>query len=202
MKDLKGGIAMAKNLYVTAAEAGSGKSTLILGIMYLLLKNVRNVAFFRPIIPDPAKPTSRDHNINLVLSHFNLDLPYEDTFAYTFNEARQTISQGNHALLLDNILHKYKQLESRYDFVLCEGSDFIALDSAFEFDLNADIAANLGAPVIVVASAKDKTCPEILASTQTTLDLLNDTGLNIIACLVNRAVLTEKEKEDLLASLL
>ena len=40
---------MAKNLYVTATEASSGKATLLLGIMYLLLKNLRNVAFFRPI---------------------------------------------------------------------------------------------------------------------------------------------------------
>lgn len=65
---------MAKNLYVTATEAGSGKATLLLGTMYLLLKNVRSVAFFRPIIPDSVRPESRDHNVNLVLTHFNLDV--------------------------------------------------------------------------------------------------------------------------------
>jgi phosphate acetyltransferase len=192
---------MAKNLYITATEASSGKSTLLLGIMYLLLKNVRSVAFFRTIIPDPAKPAGRDHNLHLVLTHFNLDIPYEDAFAYTFSEARQIIAQGNHALLLDKILQKYKKLESSYDFVLCEGSDFDTMDSAFEFDLNADIAANIGAPVIVVTNAKGKTVPEILASTQTTLDLLSDKGLSIIACIVNRASVPEEGTRTVLSSL-
>ena len=41
---------MAKNLYITAAEGKSGKSAIALGMMQLLLRSIRKVAFFRPII--------------------------------------------------------------------------------------------------------------------------------------------------------
>ncbi|MDR2161204.1 MAG: phosphate acetyltransferase [Desulfovibrio sp.] len=184
---------MAKNLYITAPEAGSGKSAIVLGMTQLLLKNIRKVAFFRPIIPDPVRPEARDHNIKLIMTHFGLDIHYEDTFAATLSQARELILGGNRALLLDGILDKYKQLEARHDFVLCEGADFEPTDAPFVFDLNADIAANLGGPVLMVVNARKRCAADLIAATQTSLDSLENKGLNVIACILNRALLTEEE---------
>ena len=83
---------MAKNLFITATEAKSGKSVIALGMMQLLLKNLRNVAFFRPLIADPPLSGARDTDIHLILTHFGLDIPYEDTYAYTFKEAQKLIN--------------------------------------------------------------------------------------------------------------
>ncbi len=192
---------MAKNLYITATETKSGKSAIVLGMMQLLLKNVRKVAFFRPIINQPLKPALRDHDINLVLSHFGLDIPYEQTYAHTIQDARSLINSGQHATLLDSILKKYKDLASAYDFVLCEGTDFMGKDAAFEFDLNAEIAANLGCPVLIVANGLAKSAQEIVASTQVTLDLLDEKGLDVLACIVNRSSVTEKEESEIAGAL-
>jgi len=41
---------MANKLYVTATEPRSGKSAIILGLMELLTRNIKNVAFFSPLI--------------------------------------------------------------------------------------------------------------------------------------------------------
>ena len=61
---------MSHNLYITATEERSGKSLVVLGIMQMLMKELHRVAFFRPIISDP--PTEKeDHDITLVLNHFN-----------------------------------------------------------------------------------------------------------------------------------
>lgn len=193
---------MAKNLYITATETKSGKSAIVLGMMQLLMRNVRKVAFFRPIINQPLEQNARDHDINLVLTHFGLDIPYEATYAYTLQNARNIINSGQHEMLLDNILNKYKALESEYDFVLCEGTDFMGKDAAFEFDLNADIAANLGCPVLIVANGAGKSAQEIIDSTQLTLDQLDDKGLDVIACMVNRAEVTEREESQIGSSLL
>ncbi|MCG8529680.1 MAG: AAA family ATPase, partial [Desulfovibrionales bacterium] len=140
---------MSNNLYITATEARTGKSAVVLGMMQLLKKDISNVAFFRPIINDD-EAGKRDHDINLILTYFGLDIPYEDTYAYTLNQARELINNGQRSMLLENILNKYTQLSHKYDFVLCEGTDFLGKDAAFEFDLNADISANIGAPVLVV----------------------------------------------------
>lgn len=41
---------MAHNVYISAAEARSGKSFIVLGVMRSLLQQVQRVAIFRPII--------------------------------------------------------------------------------------------------------------------------------------------------------
>ena len=192
---------MAKNLYITATEAKSGKSAIVLGMMQLLSRHVRKVAFFRPIISQPPGDKQQDHDIRLVMAQFGLDIPYEDTYAYSLNDARNLMNSGQHETMLDTILKKYKSLESAYDFILCEGTDFMGKDPAFEFDLNAEIAANLGCPVLVVANAAGKSAREIIDSTQMTLDQLDEKGLDVVACMVNRSEVSEREESQIASAL-
>ena len=79
---------MANNLYVTTAEERSGKSAIILGVMQVILKEISRIAFFRPIINDQVFGRV-DHDLNLVLKYFKLDIDYADTHAYTLSQARQ-----------------------------------------------------------------------------------------------------------------
>ncbi|MBG0789819.1 MAG: phosphate acetyltransferase [Desulfovibrionaceae bacterium] len=177
---------MSNNLYVSATEERSGKSAVVLGVMQMLLRELHTVAVFRPIINDPGDG-KQDHDIALLIDQFKLSIPYEDTYAYTLKQARELINSGQHALVLENILNKFKKLEAKYDFVLCEGTDFKGKDPAFEFDLNADIAANIGAPMLVVTSGRNKNQDEVANITKTTLDTLEEKGVDCLACVVNRA---------------
>src|SRR6266498_1933158 len=52
--------------------------------------------------------------------------------------------------LRKRVVAAYKQLENECDFVLCEGTDFAGAAPALDFGLNADLANELGAPVLVV----------------------------------------------------
>ena len=189
---------MSKILYVSATEEQSGKSAVVLGVMQMLLGELSRVAIFRPIINDPGQG-NRDHDIDLVLSHFRLDVAYEDTYAYTLKQARELINTGQHALLLETILKKCKSLQSEYDFVLCEGTDFKGKDPAFEFDINADIAANLGAPALLVSSGRDKTPEEVVSLSQMKIDTLEEKGVDLVACVVNRA--PEGVTEDMVGTI-
>ncbi|MDR2488899.1 MAG: phosphate acetyltransferase [Desulfovibrio sp.] len=191
---------MAKNLYVMTTEIKSGKSSVILGMMQLLLRHLRNVAFFRPVISTPQS-SEYDHSINLILKHFTPTMPYEDAYACTLQDARNQINTDRRELMLENIVSKYKHVESKYDFVLCEGTDFTSKDPAFEFDLNCAVAANIGSPILLVISALEKSFEEVKDSAQLTLDQLNEKGLDVIACIVNRSRLTKQEEDDLTACL-
>ncbi len=176
---------MSNNLYVTAAEERSGKSAIILGVMQMILKGVSKVAIFRPIINDHIFGRV-DHDLNLILKYFDLQIPYQDTHACTLSQARQYITSGQEELLFEKILKKYKELEKKYDFVLCEGTDFRGKDPSFEFDLNADIAMNLSAPILVVASGRGKTTDEICSYTAITIDTLEEKGVDLAGCIINR----------------
>ncbi|MFV0436104.1 MAG: phosphate acetyltransferase [Desulfopila sp.] len=177
---------MSTNLYITATEERSGKSTIILGVMQMLLKSIDRVAFFRPLINE-TEPGWEDPVINLVLEHFDLDIEYEDTFGLTLPEAQELVNSGQEALLHDIIINKYNLLKAEFDFVLCDGTDFSGKDIAFESNINADIAANLGAPVLLVSSARKKETDELVRLTQLSIDILVDKGADIMACIVNRA---------------
>ncbi len=177
---------MAKNLFITSTEERSGKSAIVLGVMQMLLKEIHRVAFFRPIISD-AESGQEDRDINLVLEHFNLDIDYEDTFGCTLQEAQEMANSGRQTQLHDMILNKYKKLEADYDFILCEGTDYRSKDIAFESGINGDIAANLGAPILLVMSGRKKTAEEISRLTQLSLDTLSAKGNEILVCIVNRA---------------
>ena len=191
---------MHSSLYLTGTESRSGKSAITLGMMQLLTRNMRKVAFFRPIINEPLLD-DKDHDISLMLQHFKLEQEYLDTFAYTLNEARDLINSGQRNLMLENILQKFKKLQNEYDFVLCEGTDFLGKENAFEFDLNADIAANLGTPVMLVANGNGKSAEDVLQSLQLVMDQLGNKTLDVVAVVINRADLSQSERDEIVAML-
>ncbi len=182
---------MAKSLYISTTNARSGKSTIVLGIMQLLLRDLQNVGFFRPII-NPEED-QRDHDIDLVLSHFYLGMRYEDTYAMTRSEAKKLLNAGKQNEMIEIILNKYKELEEKYDFVLCEGIDFVEGNEAFAFEINANIAANMGCPALVVTNGHNATSDEVLSLNQMAIDNLTDKGIDIVDVMVNRVEASQTE---------
>jgi phosphate acetyltransferase len=177
---------MAKNLYLTATEARSGKSLVSLGLMEMLLRKIDRVGFFRPIITGRRHGQGRDHNINLIASYFSLEASHEDMYGYREGEASDLISRGRTEEIIEGIIKKYTQMEKRYDFVLCEGTDFSSSTAAFELDINAEISKNLGCPVLLVSSAHQKNVNETLRSLELALESLEDKGCTLVATIVNR----------------
>lgn len=190
---------MSDNLFITATEAKSGKSAISLGVMEMLLRKMTKVGFFRPIIN--VDPTSKkmDDDINLIVSHFKLEIPYEYMYGYTAEEASNLISLGKEEELLEGIIRKYNQLKEHYAFILCEGTDFASSTAAFEFDINGEISKNLGAPVLLVANAYQKSIDDTVRSIELAHDSLEEKGCQTIATIVNRP--DPKDKEAILTIL-
>jgi len=173
---------MSNNLYIAAMEPRSGKSVVALGLMELLSRRLHTIGFFRPIIPD----VERDNNIELIRSRYNLKFPYEHMYACRHAEARKMVGAGSYDSLLKIILAKYKALESRCDFVLCEGTDFTGVSSAFEYDFNADVANNLGCPVVAVVNGRDKSPRQAIDALRVTREFFETQGCTMVATLINR----------------
>lgn len=182
---------MAKSLYITATETRSGKSAIVLGVMQMLLRDIRRVGFFRPIINDDSE--RKDHDIDLVLSQYYLGLQYDETYALTMSQAKELVNTGQQPLLIEKIINKYKKLEAKCDFVLLEGTDFQDNSPAFEFDINADIAANLGSPLLLVVNGCRKTDQEIVSSSKLAVESFTDKAVDILGVVVNRATAIDRE---------
>lgn len=185
---------MSNNLYINATEAKSGKSAICLGVMEMLLRKIDRVGFFRPIINASSTPEEYDSDIDLITRHFNLDSTYEEMFGYTADEANNLITAGKKEELIEGIISKYDRLKKSYEFILCEGTDFASSTAAFEFDVNGEIAKNLGAPVLLVANAFRKTLDDTIRSIELALDSLDERGCYTLATIINRPNIRDREK--------
>jgi len=180
---------MSKNLYIAATEADSGKSLVVLGIMDLLSRNVKRAGIFRPII---NTSTENDHDIDLVARRYNLPFQHQMMYGMTSSDALDLIQSGDADAVFSGILSKYKQLEAQCDFVLCEGTDFKGSMQPFEFDFNAQLANNLGAPVLVVVNGREKTLEDIGDSIYITKQLLAREKCTFMGMVVNRVKDSER----------
>ena len=137
---------MAQSIYITSAEGHSGKSTVALGVLDALSRATSRVGVFRAI----ARSTrERDYVLEMLLDHDGVDLPYEECVGVTYDDVREDPDAA-----LSTIVERYKAVEAQCDAVVIVGSDYTDVGSPAELAYNARIAANLGAPVLLVLGGR------------------------------------------------
>ena len=187
-----------KAIYIATTEPNCGKSIISLGLMQLLLGKAAKVGYFRPIIDD-LKVGEIDNHINTITSYFNLDLKYEDAFAFTRSEVIKLKNKNKEDEIISTIIEKYKAVEERYDFVLVEGSSFSGEGAIIEFDINVLIAKNLGAPAIIIANGKGKSINDLVSNLHMAFDSFRDKGVKVLAVVANKV--TEENQLTIISEL-
>jgi phosphate acetyltransferase len=181
------------SLYIATIDRYSGKSLVSLGVTELLLRRTNRLGIFRPVIE--AQPSEeRDKNIALLLRHFDLHLDYQETYGMTTHEADELMGQDRYTQIMDTIIARYKALEGHCDFILCIGSDLTSAAVGLEFDFNAAVAKNLGAPVLLVASGVDRDVNTIITTAHTTLNAYRALGAQVLGMVVNRVAMDDLEE--------
>lgn len=153
--------------------------------MQMLLGKAAKVGYFRPIIDDYPDGT-KDNHINTIISYFNLQLKYEEAYAFTRSEVIHKNNQDKEDEVLDRIIDKYKAIEERFDFVLVEGTDFSGEGAIIEWDINVLMAKNLGIPTILLASGVGKTLDELVNNIYMAYDSFTDNGVKVLMVVANK----------------
>lgn len=147
-----------KSLYVSAQEKNAGSLFVCMGMMEILKRNLHRVAFFRPIISSKNK---RDSDISFMLERYNLEMEYEDAYGFDIEHVENMIAKGKDNELINEMIIKFKKLESEYDFVLCEGIRRSFLTSTISYDVNIKIAQNFASPYINIINAQHFSAKEV-----------------------------------------
>ncbi|MDQ6469547.1 phosphate acetyltransferase [Flavobacterium sp. LHD-80] len=176
---------MSKAIYIATSDHNSGKSIITLGLMSILLGKTAKVGYFRPIVEDFVDG-EQDNHIETVLSHFNLDIKFEDAYAITKSKLIKKKNKGKIGEVLDLIIEKYKKLEERFDFVLVEGTSFTGEGTSIELDLNVLIAKNLGIPTIIIGSGVGKTLEELVDSLYLVYDSFKVKEVEVLSVFANK----------------
>ncbi|MDT0180331.1 phosphate acetyltransferase [Microbacterium sp. ARD31] len=137
---------MAQSIFITSAEGHSGKSTVALGVLSTLAHATPRVGVFRAI----ARSTEeRDYVLEMLLEHDGVDLEYDECVGVSYDDVRHDPDAA-----LATIVERYKAVEAQCDAVVILGSDYTDVGSPAELAYNARIAANLGAPVLLVLGGR------------------------------------------------
>ncbi|MGX9674763.1 phosphate acetyltransferase [Mycobacterium sp. HM-7] len=140
-------------IYVASPEGDTGKSTIALGLLHRLAATVANVGVFRPIV---RAGTDRDYILELLLAHSTAGLDYDDCAGVTY----QQLHDDPDAAIAD-IVDRYHRMADKCDAVVIVGSDYTDVASPSELSMNARIAVNLGAPVLLSVRAAARTPGEV-----------------------------------------
>jgi phosphate acetyltransferase len=179
---------MNKAVYIATSENNSGKSIVTLGLMSILIGKTAKVGYFRPIIED-FDDGRVDNHIETVISHFSLDIAFEDAYAITKSKLIKKKNKGKIGEVIDLIIEKYKKLEEQFDFVLVEGTSFSGEGTVIELDMNVLIAKNLGIPTIIVGSGVDKTLEELIDSLYLAYDSFKVRDVEVLSVIANKVQL-------------
>lgn len=176
---------MAHSIYITSAEGHSGKSSVALGVLDTLSHEVGRVGVFRPIARSISE---RDYVLDLLLAHDGVELDYDECVGVTYDDVHDDPDAA-----LATIVERFKSVESKCDAVVIVGSDYTDVGSPTELGFNARIAANLGAPVLLVLTgramdeSRGRTADEMRQIAELSLPELAAAHASVLAIVANRA---------------
>ncbi|MET0989660.1 MAG: phosphate acetyltransferase, partial [Glaciihabitans sp.] len=176
---------MPTRIYIASAEGHTGKSSIALGVLETLTREVGRVGVFRPITRSTTEP---DYVLELLLAHTNLELPYEDCVGVSYDRVHSDPDGA-----MTDIVSRFAAIERQCDAVVIVGSDYTDVGSPTELSYNARIAANLGAPVLLVLGGRTsegaghRSIDDMRQITELTTAELRQEHAGLLAVIVNRA---------------
>ncbi len=164
-------------IYVASPEGETGKSTVALGLVARLSALVPKVGVFRPI----TRREDRDYILELLMAQSDAGLTYEDCVGVTY----QRLHEDTEGAIAD-IVDRYHAVADRCDAVVIVGSDYTDVATPTELSVNARIAVNLGAPVVLSVRGFDRTPEEIAQTIELSMAELAAQHAHTAAVVANR----------------
>lgn len=165
------------SIYVASPEGETGKSTIALGLVNRLSSMVPKVGVFRPI----TRREERDYILELLLSQSDAGLTYDECVGVSY----QRLHEDTDGAIAD-IVDRYHDVAARCDAMVIVGSDFTDVTTPTELSVNARIAVNLGAPVVLSVRGFDRTPEEIAEAIELCMTELTAQHAHTAAAVANR----------------
>ncbi len=185
---------MAKNIYIASTSPNSGKSIICLGLINAFKGMVTNVGYFKPIGQKYRKNESYDKISIMVKNTFGIEDELKHINPVSIKELNHYIANDNQETFFQKVQESYKKVEKDKDIVMIDGTDCVGMKSAFEFDINADIANNLNAGIILVEDGHGKSIDEISSGVFTGKDSFDEQSCDFLGVIVNK-IETERYSE-------
>ncbi|MBU3066084.1 phosphate acetyltransferase [Nocardia sp. NEAU-G5] len=165
-------------VYIASPEGDTGKSTVALGALQMLCATTARVGVFRPI---SRSTTQRDYILELLLEHSTADIDYEQAIGVTYEQVHADPDAA-----ISDIVMRFHEVAKVCDAVVIVGSDYTDVASPSELRYNARIAANLGAPVVLVLRGSERTPAQVADLAELCVAELHAEHAQLVAIIANR----------------
>ena len=180
---------MARSVYVTGIGRGDGRQAVELGVMELLTRQVDRVGVFRPLTHRRT-----DHVVELLRGRYRLDLPAEQMYGMTYEEAIALLAERGPDELVGQLVDRFHQVEQQCQAVLVLGTDFAATNIPDELAVNARLANEFGALLLPVVGGHRESADTVVAEVRNAYRAYTDLGCNILAMIANRVAGRDKQE--------
>ncbi|MGB5953663.1 MAG: phosphate acetyltransferase, partial [Ornithinimicrobium sp.] len=181
---------MQTSLYLASAESQSGKSALAVGLLAQMCEAEGAVGVFRPVVRDEAS----DPLIDLLLPLSTSSADARDAVGVTYDAINDDTEKA-----IGTIVERYHQFAEHHDAVLVIGSDFSGVPTPTEFSVNASIAANLGARMVLVVPGFDRSDEAVTTSIDLMVSEAEARHAQLAAVVANRC--DPEHRDDIAAAL-
>lgn len=133
---------------------------------------------FRPIT---RLGEDRDYILELLLASATAGLSYDECVGVSYQQVHEDPD-----VAIAEIVDRFHRVAEQCDAVLIVGSDYTDVATPSELSMNARIAVNLGAPVVLAVKAADRTPTEVAHVVEVCLAELNHQHAHAAAVVANR----------------
>jgi phosphate acetyltransferase len=183
---------MVNRIFIASTEKGSGKSLVTIGLMSALQGIVPRVGYMKPVGQRYESVNGIEADAALVKSIFDLPDDPRDISPMSLVQA-----QLDKDALFERIFESFKAISENKDVVFIEGTDYTSTMSALEFDINAELAQNLVAPVLLVALGHEKSIDDIVHNVTEYAESFRENGCTMLGAVVNRFDSQNPQKDAL-----
>jgi phosphate acetyltransferase len=175
---------MPRTIYLASVEGHTGKSAVALGLVDALSRRVGRVGVFRPV----SRSTDGDYVLDLLLARATAEVSPEEAVGTTYEAVHHDPEAA-----LGTIVERFRAVADRCDAVLVVGSDYTDVGTPTELSFNARVAANLGAPVLLVLGGRrpdgqeGRTAHEVEQVAEIALGEFRSEHAELVGVVVNRA---------------
>ena len=187
---------MAKNIFLASTGPKSGKSVICLGLINVLRGIVTNVGYFKPIGQKYGKNEDYDKEAIMIKETFGIEDELKHLNPVSINELNHYITNNDKETFFRKIQKSYKKVEKDKDIIVIDGTDHLGMMSAFEFDINADIANNLNAGIILIEDGYGKSIDEISSNVLTGKEFFDEQSCDFLGVIVNKVETESCSKVD------
>ena len=184
---------MAKNIFLASTGPKSGKSVVCLGLINALLGITTNVGYFKPIGQKYRKNEDYDKEAIMIKEVYGIEDELANINPVSKDELNNYFANNEGDTFFRKVQESYKKIEKGKDIVIIDGTDHLGMMSAFEFDINADVANNLNAGIILIEDGYKKSKGEIFSNIVTGNEFFNDQSCDFLGVIVNKV---ENERVD------